>query len=277
MNKKIILGVMLLSCRLLMADDGDPGTEVVLQQAVRQAGGDKAAFKTVMHAAARYPEARYFVQLIRRAGLQNGLTNYNGKKKVKGKKNKKLLALIPQGQQLTLLIPINSALTAMHNKISAAHDKAARHAAKEEATTLVKAHILKGTLMQAAMKGQMDTLGGAKINADNIQFFQADVVAGNGVVHLIKNLATGASAAVSVPAHAVEEKPVEKPVEKPAEKVVEKPAEKSADAPAEKPVKKPIEKEEDKPAEKTEEKPDEKPSEKPVEKSAEKPADAAGD
>lgn len=242
MNKKIILGIILLSTKLLVAADEGPGTDVVLSQALSEAGGETMVFKTVFHASHRYGEAKLFTNLVRKVGLRYALSNYGGKKNVKGKKKKKFLSLIPQGQKLTVLAPINSALLPITNKIKAARGKD-RKAAIDEALKIVQAHILKGEFTQATLKGQMDTIGGTKIDADKLQIFKADVTTGNGVFHVIKRLATDTGEA----AQPVAEKSVEVvpetatrvPAEKPTEQAPEKPAEKPAEAGAEKPVEKP--------------------------------------
>lgn len=201
MKKLISLGMLLVSAQMLLAVNA--GTDAILNQIQQQESGSTTQFKSVIRAAVRYGDAKNFVALAKAAGLQNALDNYGGKKKVKGKKNKKMLKLIPQGQQLTVLAPINSVLTPMLNKIKRAAKGAAKKAARAEAMTLLQAHIIKGALKQADLKGQIVTLGGTKINADKLQFYQADVIAGNGMLHLIKTLAVAASVPAAPAAAAV--------------------------------------------------------------------------
>lgn len=298
MKKKLLIGIFVLSARVLLGANAGPGTEAVLGQALAEsASGGTATFKTVMRAANRYGDAQVFVSLARRVGLQYALNNYNGKKKIKSKKMKKYLPLIPAGQKITVLAPIGSALSSLANKLRSAEEsgnKTARAAALKEIETVLKAHILKGEFTRAALKGQVETIGGTKIDADNLQYFKADIKALNGVFHLIKRLSTDAppaektaQPAADQPADKAAEKPAAKPLEtsadKPADKPAAKPAEASSEKASEKVVPAVTEKPQEKATEKTPEektapaadKPADKPAEKSTEKVADKPAEKA--
>lgn len=279
MKKKLLIGIFVLSARALMGADAGPGTEAVIGQALAESasgGSGTATFKTVMRAANRYGDAQVFVSLARRVGLQYALNNYNGKKKVKSKKMKKYLSLIPVGQKITVLAPIGSALSSLANKLRAAEDtgnKTARAAALKEIETVLKAHILKGEFTRATLKGQVETIGGTKINADNLQYFKADIKALNGFFHLIKRLSTDTPPAEKT-AQPMADQPADKAAEKPVAKPVESPTDKPADKPAAKPAEASSEKASEKVASAAAEKPEEKAAEKAPE---EKAAPAAGD
>lgn len=240
MNVKSLVILCLVGVKFLSAAGGEVvSTDVVYQQAMSEGAGNKKTFKTVMAAANRYGEAQIFAGLIRRCGLQYGLNNYGGKKNPRGKRITKFLKLLPQGQKITLLVPISENLLPTINKIRAAEDagdKVALKAALADALKVIQDHIIKGEFTKATLKGQMETLGGTKINADNLQFFKADVQAGNGVLHIIKHLSTYVAPAAEPVVDAAPALAVDKPADKPAEaaKTVDKPVEaaKPAETPA---------------------------------------------
>jgi hypothetical protein len=226
MNAKSLVILCLVGVKFLSAADAPMSTEIVVRQALQQSAGKKKVFKTVMAAANRYGEAQIFIGLVRRCGLQYGLNNYGGKKNPRGKRITKFLSLLPQGQKITLLAPLSEGLLPTLNKIRAAEDKGdkpALKAALADALNVVKNHIIKGEFTQATLKGQMDTLGGTKINADNLKFYEADIKAGNGMFHIIKGLSTDV-APVAEPVVDVAVKAEAAPAP-----VADKPAEKSAD------------------------------------------------
>lgn len=236
MNVRVLAIIALIGVKVLFAADvSQVTTAVVVQQALQESAGKQKVFKTIMNAVNRYREVQVCAGLLRRCGLQYAMNNYGGKKNPRGKKMTKFLSQLPPGQKITFLAPLSDGLLPVINKIRAAEDKgdsAGLKTALADALTLLQAHIIKGEFTKDSLKGQMDTLGGTKINMDNLQFYQADVKTGNGVFHIIRGLATdvpnkasadAASSAVPAPAGSPSDKPAdvstksadgEKPVDK---------------------------------------------------------------
>ena len=176
-----------------------------------------------MAGATRYGEAQVFAGLARRCGLHYALNNYGGKKNPRGKRMANFLSVLPQGQKITLLAPLSAGLLPIVNKIRTAEDKGdkpALAAALADALVVVQNHIIKGEFTQATLKGQVETLGGTKINADNLKIYLADVPSGNGILHIIKGLSTDVPAPVvdaSVKANVIQAPVTDKPEDKPVE------------------------------------------------------------
>jgi uncharacterized surface protein with fasciclin (FAS1) repeats len=195
MKKIVALGFMIVSTSLFFPFKCEGGA-AVLQQVLNQTGSDDThQFRTIMAAINRHGDLVTFRELVFAVGLQYPLRAY-GKKKPKSKKAKAFLELIPQGQKITVLAPIGSVLLPLSNSLKLAQqrdDKTAIDAAKAKILDVLKAHIIKDVKSKANLKGMLTTIGGQQINGDNLVFYKketTDIKAGNGILHIIKHLAT---------------------------------------------------------------------------------------
>jgi uncharacterized surface protein with fasciclin (FAS1) repeats len=188
-------------------------TEAALMNALQRHGSQGKAprvAKSVMAAINHRAELRSFVDVVHRVGLHYALRGYAGKQP-KSKKTKRFLPMIAVGDKITVLAPQGSVMLPIVAKLRSAQvmgDKAERAAVMQEATDLLTMHIIKGEVKRANLKGQLETIGGKKIDADQLVIHAGDIMAGNGVLHVIRALAVDAAAApVAVPDESVEADP----------------------------------------------------------------------
>ncbi len=200
MRNIVALALMIVSASFFFPFKCEGG-DAILQQALNQTGSDESrAFNTIMAAINRHGDLVTFRELVFAVDLQYPLRAY-GKKKPKSKKAKTFLELIPRGQKITVLAPIGSVLLPLSNSLKVAqknNDQAAIKAAKAKILDVLKAHIIKDEKSKADLKGMLTTIGGQQINADNLVFYKketTDIKAANGVLHIIKRLATDDSPA----------------------------------------------------------------------------------
>ena len=195
MKNIVALGLMIVSASFFFPFKCEGG-DAILQQAINQTGSDEGhAFNTIMAAINRHGDLVTFRELVFAVDLQYPLRAY-GKKKPKSKKAKTFLELIPRGQKITVLAPIGSVLLPLSNSLKVAqqhHNKEGIVAAKAKILDVLKAHIIKDVKSKADLKGMLTTIGGQQINADNLVFYKKEttnIKAGNGMLHIIKRLAT---------------------------------------------------------------------------------------
>lgn len=180
-------------------------TDARLQAALAPRKQKKA--KTIMIAARRRADLQSFVDAVHRVGLHFVLRGYGGKQP-KSKRAKKFLSLVGVGDKITVLAPLGSAFLPVISKLRTAQVQGNRKVlaqVKKEITELLLTHIIKGEFKQADLKGQLETISGKKIDADKIVIQAGDIVAGNGILHVVKQLVTPVQGAVFVSAEQVDE------------------------------------------------------------------------